>query len=65
MSTISIESEMYQGMSTPTVEFGMMEAAGGDIIVSLDCLDEEVHNQSYGMMRPSTGCINTPGGPPC
>lgn len=43
------------------------EAAGkGKITISLDRLDVDLaHNQSFGMMRASTGCISNPGGPGC
>lgn len=36
------------------------------ISISLEQLDVDLaHNQSFGMMRASTGCISNPGGPGC
>ena len=37
----------------------------GGIGVSLDNLESDAHNQSYGMAQGSTGCISNPGGPSC
>lgn len=33
--------------------------------VSLDSLKVNIHNQSFGMISASTGCISNPGGPSC
>jgi hypothetical protein len=33
--------------------------------ISLDRLKVNVHNQSFGMISASTGCISNPGGPSC
>lgn len=35
------------------------------ISISLQSLDVDLHNQSYGMVAASTGCISNPGGPGC
>ncbi len=36
------------------------------IKISLQSLDIDLqHNQSYGMVSASTGCISNPGGPSC
>ncbi|MBG6143378.1 hypothetical protein IWQ51_001497 [Labrenzia sp. EL_142] len=38
----------------------------GKVSISLDALDVELqHNQSFGMVAASTGCISNPGGPGC
>ena len=38
----------------------------GKISISLESLDVDLqHNQSFGMMQASTGCISNPGGPSC
>jgi hypothetical protein len=33
--------------------------------ISLDRLNVNIHNQSFGMISASTGCISNPGGPSC
>jgi hypothetical protein len=33
--------------------------------ISLDQLKVNIHNQSFGMISASTGCISNPGGPSC
>ena len=33
--------------------------------ISLDSIRVDIHNQSYGMISASTGCISNPGGPSC
>jgi len=36
------------------------------VSISLESLDVELqHNQSFGMVAASTGCISNPGGPSC
>lgn len=38
----------------------------GKVSISLEALDVELqHNQSFGMVAASTGCISNPGGPGC
>ena len=38
----------------------------GKVSISLNALDVELqHNQSFGMVAASTGCISNPGGPGC
>lgn len=33
--------------------------------ISLDSMRVNIHNQSFGMISASTGCISNPGGPSC
>lgn len=33
--------------------------------ISLDSLNVNIHNQSFGMISASTGCISNPSGPSC
>jgi hypothetical protein len=41
-------------------------AAKGPISISLESLEVDLqHNQSFGMVQASTGCISNPGGPSC
>ena len=41
-------------------------AKGEPVSISLASLDIDMqHNQSYGMIAASTGCISNPGGPGC
>ncbi len=38
----------------------------GKVSISLGSLDVDLqHNQSFGMVAASTGCISNPGGPSC
>ncbi len=38
----------------------------GKVSISLGSLDVDLqHNQSFGMVSASTGCISNPGGPSC
>ncbi|MGO7543269.1 hypothetical protein ACC680_32440 [Rhizobium ruizarguesonis] len=40
--------------------------ADGKVSISLESLDVDLrHNQSFGMVAASTGCISNPGGPGC
>lgn len=40
--------------------------AEGKVSITLDALDVELqHNQSFGMVAASTGCISNVGGPGC
>ena len=42
------------------------ESVEGPISISLESLDVDLqHNQSFGMVAASTGCISNPGGPSC
>jgi hypothetical protein len=63
-----VKAKMYKGMTAPIVELSeeeLAEASGGTINVSLDSLKTDLHNQTYGMVIGSTGCISNPGGPSC
>jgi hypothetical protein len=60
----NVESKMYKGMSSPTVQVNNEDTTGG-IVVSLESLNADLHNQSYGMVDGSTGCLSNPGGPSC
>lgn len=69
-----IKAKMYKGMPSPTVEIPQDELAqanGGarcpieQLQVSLESLTTDLHNQSYGLACPTTGCISNPGGPGC
>jgi hypothetical protein len=40
-------------------------AAPENMRISLDSLNVNIHNQSFGMISASTGCISNPGGPSC
>jgi hypothetical protein len=48
---------------TPRVE--SVEKIDEPLSISLESLVSEMHNQSYGMISASTGCISNPGGPSC
>jgi hypothetical protein len=42
------------------------EVKAGKVSISLGSLDLDLqHNQSFGMVQASTGCISNPGGPGC
>lgn len=70
-----VEAKLYRGM--PTVELATdhiaeIEESSSNpiskqpISISLESLDVELqHNQSYGIVSVSTGCICNPGGPSC
>ena len=74
-------AKAYRGMKNPVVELTDEDAlyirvqpegqaaagpAGEETIrVSLESVQVEMHNQSYGMISASTGCISNPGGPSC
>ena len=76
--TKEITAEVYKGVSSPKVElkaesFDSKESHGMENIetieeslsISLENLVSDMHNQSYGMISASTGCISNPGGPSC
>jgi hypothetical protein len=44
---------------------GSVDRFNQSIGISLKSLRLDVHNQSYGMISASTGCISNPGGPGC
>jgi hypothetical protein len=70
-----ILSEIHKGLPNAKVEFEevlnvsadevMKEAPTAKLRVSLDGVRVNIHNQSYGMISASTGCISNPGGPSC
>jgi hypothetical protein len=61
-----VEAKMYKGMVSPTVEFPQGSSSDPQVFsVSLESLDEDYHDQSYGMMDGTMGCFNNPGGPGC
>jgi len=33
--------------------------------ISLESIKIDIHNQTYGLINASTGCISNPGGPSC
>ena len=54
--------ELNESLSKKIVE----STAKGPISISLESLDVDLqHNQSFGMVAASTGCISNPGGPSC
>ena len=47
-------------------EKGTEATPEGSISISIESLDLDLqHNQSYGVISASTGCISNPGGPSC
>jgi hypothetical protein len=56
--TVKIELEFDQ----KTIDNKLLE---GPISISLESLDVDLHNQSYGLVQASTGCMSNPGGPGC
>jgi hypothetical protein len=60
-----VKVRMYEGMASPTVEVPNSDGGSNMLSVVLDRLDEEFHDQSYGLVESGTGCWNNPGGPRC
>jgi hypothetical protein len=59
---ISVNLELNETLSKEITE----SAKKGAISISLDNLDLDLqHNQSFGMVSASTGCVSNPGGPSC
>lgn len=59
---ISVHVDLNPKLSKQIVE----EAAKGPISITLESLDVDLkHNQSFGMVEGSTGCVSNPGGPSC
>lgn len=59
---ISIRVEISESLSRKLEE----GAVDRPISISLESLDVDLrHNQSFGMIEASTGCISNPGGPSC
>jgi len=74
-------AEIHRGLPNAQVEFDEVlniklggeqaltenpEAAPRESMrISLDKLKVNVHNQSFGIISASTGCISNPGGPSC
>jgi len=59
---VAVHLELNDSLSKKVVQ----AAAEGPISISLESLDIDLqHNQSFGMVRASTGCISNPGGPGC
>jgi hypothetical protein len=59
---IPVRVELNESLSKKAAEV----ASKGPISISLESLDVDLqHNQSFGMVRASTGCISNPGGPGC
>lgn len=68
MEKKKIKAKMYKGMTAPIVELSPEELAdveGGAISVSLESLKTDLHNQTYGLIVGSTGCMSNPSGPSC
>ncbi len=59
---VAVRVELNNSLSKKIVS-----AAGkGPISISLESLNVDLqHNQSFGMVAASTGCISNPGGPGC
>jgi hypothetical protein len=70
-----ILSEIHRGLPNASVELGetleidseqkVDDATAEPMRISLDGIGVNIHNQSYGMISASTGCISNPGGPSC
>lgn len=66
-----IQTKIYKGQPTIKVELEFDEKTfdksllDGPISISLESLDIDLHNQSYGLIAASTGCMSNPGGPGC
>jgi len=59
---LPVRIELNESLSKKAAEF----AQKGTISISLESLDvERILNQSFGMVRASTGCVSNPGGPSC
>jgi hypothetical protein len=68
-------SEIHRGLPDAKVEFRdtldidpEQRREGPDaepMRISLEGIDVNIHNQSYGMISASTGCISNPSGPSC
>jgi hypothetical protein len=73
-------AEIHQGVPNAKVDFedvvnirlegdapdGELAAAPKENLrISLEALKVNIHNQSFGMISASTGCISNPGGPSC
>jgi len=68
MEKKKVKAKMYKGMAAPVVELSndeLAEVNGGTIDVSLESIKTDLHNQSFGIVIGSTGCISNPGGPGC
>lgn len=50
---------------TPALRPDPEESPRERLRISLDSLKVNIHNQSFGMISASTGCISNPGGPSC
>ena len=58
----NVKLEMSEAMAKKMAD----RIGEGKVSISLDALDVELqHNQSFGMVAASTGCISNPGGPGC
>jgi hypothetical protein len=68
-------SEIHKGLPNAKVEFEEVlhidadqvsaDAPKEQLRISLEGIRVDVHNQSYGMISASTGCISNPTGPSC
>lgn len=60
---VAVHVELNKSLSDKIVKAA---AKGGPISISIESLDIDLqHNQSFGMVEASTGCISNPGGPSC
>jgi hypothetical protein len=58
----NVKLEMTEAMAKKMAD----RVGKGKVSISLEALDLELqHNQSFGMVAASTGCISNPGGPSC
>jgi hypothetical protein len=59
---IAVRLELNEELSKKIID----AADDGPISISIESLDIDLqHNQSFGMVSASTGCISNPGGPSC
>lgn len=56
-----VEAQMYEGMENATVEQNGAEF----LSVSLESLNEDFYDQTYGMADGTMGCASSPGGANC
>lgn len=61
-NNVVLQVELTESVSQKVIDGAMK----GPISISLESLDVDLqHNQSFGMVSASTGCISNPGGPGC
>lgn len=70
-----IMAEIHRGLPNANVELGetleinpelkVEDPDAEPMRISLEGIDVNIHNQSFGMISASTGCISNPTGPSC